>query len=100
VSRPRLAAGLASCDDVPEAVRELTDGRGTDSVIDAVGMEAHGTKSAGLAQKAVDLLPDAVATAVMKRTGVDRLQALTQSIERAAAERSPSSASTVARPIR
>jgi hypothetical protein len=74
VSRPRLAAGLASCDDVPEAVRELTDGRGTDSVIDAVGMEAHGTKSAGLAQKAVDLLPDAVATAVMKRTGVDRLQ--------------------------
>ena len=45
-------------DDVPEAVRELTDGRGTDSVIDAVGMEAHGTKSAGLAQKAVGLLPD------------------------------------------
>ena len=29
-------------DDVPEAVRELTGGRGTDSVIDAVGMEAHG----------------------------------------------------------
>jgi threonine dehydrogenase-like Zn-dependent dehydrogenase len=28
-------------DDLPEVVRELTDGRGPDSVIDAVGMEAH-----------------------------------------------------------
>jgi threonine dehydrogenase-like Zn-dependent dehydrogenase len=67
-------------DDVPEAVRELTDGRGTDSVIDAVGMEAHGTESAGIAQN-VGLLPDALATTVMERVGVDRLQALTQSIE-------------------
>ena len=68
-------------DDVPESVRELTDGRGTDSVIDAVGMEAHGTMSAGIAQKVVGLLPDAVATSVMERVGVDRLQALNQSIE-------------------
>ena len=37
--------------DVPEAVRELTGGRGSDAVIDAVGMEAHGTASAGMAQK-------------------------------------------------
>ncbi|GAA4213483.1 hypothetical protein GCM10023074_64880 [Microbispora amethystogenes] len=29
-------------DNVPEAVRSMTGGRGTDSVIDAVGMEAHG----------------------------------------------------------
>ena len=29
-------------EDVAESIRELTDGRGTDSVIDAVGMEAHG----------------------------------------------------------
>ena len=28
--------------DIAEAVRELTGGRGTDAVIDAVGMEAHG----------------------------------------------------------
>jgi threonine dehydrogenase-like Zn-dependent dehydrogenase len=68
-------------DDVPGAIRELTHGRGTDSVIDAVGMEAHGTESAGIAQKVVGLLPDAVATSVMERVGVDRLQALTQSIE-------------------
>ena len=31
-------------DDVAEAVREITDGRGTDSVIDAVGMEVHGSR--------------------------------------------------------
>lgn len=29
--------------DVPEALRELTGGRGPDGCIDAVGMEAHGT---------------------------------------------------------
>ena len=30
-------------DDLGDVVRELTDGRGADSVIDAVGMEAHGS---------------------------------------------------------
>src|SRR5687768_12702306 len=39
-------------DDVPGAIRELTGGRGTDAVIDAVGMEAHGSPIASLAQKA------------------------------------------------
>jgi threonine dehydrogenase-like Zn-dependent dehydrogenase len=68
-------------DDVPEAVRELTDGRGTDSVIDAVGMEAHGNPIAETAQRLVGLLPDRAARAVMERAGVDRLQALTQAIE-------------------
>jgi len=67
--------------DVPEAVRELTGGRGSDAVIDAVGMEAHGTSSAGMAQKLAGLLPDAAARKVMETAGVDRLQALTQSIE-------------------
>jgi threonine dehydrogenase-like Zn-dependent dehydrogenase len=33
-------------DDVAEAIREMTDGRGPDSVIDAVGMEAHGSPNA------------------------------------------------------
>jgi threonine dehydrogenase-like Zn-dependent dehydrogenase len=71
----------AAIDDVPEAVRELTDGRGTDSVIDAVGMEAHGSETARMAQKLVGLLPDTVATAVIERAGVDRLAALTDAIE-------------------
>jgi threonine dehydrogenase-like Zn-dependent dehydrogenase len=68
-------------EDIAETIRELTDGRGTDSVIDAVGMEAHGTDSVRMVQKLVNLLPDAVATTVMEKAGVDRLQALTQSIE-------------------
>jgi threonine dehydrogenase-like Zn-dependent dehydrogenase len=33
-------------DDLLEVIRELTDGRGLDSVIDAVGMEAHDSPGA------------------------------------------------------
>jgi threonine dehydrogenase-like Zn-dependent dehydrogenase len=72
---------LSEHEDVAEAVRGLTDGRGTDSVIDAVGMEAHGNRIAGMAQTLVGLLPDPAARAVIERAGVDRLAALTQSIE-------------------
>ena len=72
---------LEEHDDIAEAIREQTDGRGTDSVIDAVGMEAHGNEAVGLTQQLVGLLPDRAARAVMERAGVDRLQALTQSIE-------------------
>jgi threonine dehydrogenase-like Zn-dependent dehydrogenase len=68
-------------DDVPARIRELTDGRGTDSVIDAVGLEAHGNPIAGMAQRLVGLLPDAAARKVMEKAGIDRLAALTQSIE-------------------
>ena len=48
----RAGARRATCstsrstDDVGDAVRELTGGRGPDAVIDAVGMEAHGAPSA------------------------------------------------------
>jgi threonine dehydrogenase-like Zn-dependent dehydrogenase len=69
------------CDDVPAAVRDLTDGRGTDSVIDAVGMEAHGSPGAKLAQRVTGLLPDAAAGALMKNAGVDRLAALYEAVE-------------------
>jgi threonine dehydrogenase-like Zn-dependent dehydrogenase len=69
------------CDDVPGAVRELTGGRGTDSVIDAVGMEAHGSPNAKIAQSITSLLPDAAAGALMKKVGIDRLAALYQGIE-------------------
>jgi threonine dehydrogenase-like Zn-dependent dehydrogenase len=75
------ALDLEEHDDVPEAIRDLTDGRGPDSVIDAVGMEAHGSGPAQLAQTLTGLLPDRAAEALMERTGVDRLQALTLSIE-------------------
>ena len=38
--------------DVGEALKEMTGGRGPDAVIDAVGMEAHGTDLLGLVDKA------------------------------------------------
>jgi threonine dehydrogenase-like Zn-dependent dehydrogenase len=64
-----------------DAIRDLTDGRGTDSVIDAVGMEAHGSPAAKLAQQATGILPDAVAKRLMQTAGVDRLSALYSAID-------------------
>ena len=45
----------------------MTDGAGTDSAIDAVGMEAHGAPVGEFAQKAAGLLPDAVAELSSRR---------------------------------
>ncbi len=67
---------LRDHDDIGSAVRDLTDGRGPDSVIDAVGLEAHGSPAGKLAQQVTGLLPDAVAQAMMQKAGVDRLNAL------------------------
>jgi threonine dehydrogenase-like Zn-dependent dehydrogenase len=72
---------LREHDDLAAAVRELTDGRGTDSVIDAVGMEAHGAPVAKMAQTMAGMLPDAISTRMMERAGVDRLTALHAGIE-------------------
>jgi threonine dehydrogenase-like Zn-dependent dehydrogenase len=63
-------------DDVPGAIREVTDGRGADSVIDAVGMEAHGAPIAKLLQEAAGMLPDAAAKVMIDKAGVDRMSAL------------------------
>ncbi|MEH1166181.1 zinc-dependent alcohol dehydrogenase [Micromonospora sp. CPCC 205539] len=62
--------------DVPGALIDLVDGRGPDAVIDAVGMEAHGSPVGKLAHAAVGLLPDKVAQAMTDRVGVDRLSVL------------------------
>jgi len=67
--------------DVVARVRDLTDGRGPDAVIDAVGMEAHGSPLASIAQKATAIVPDAVMEKVMQVVGVDRLAALNTAIE-------------------
>jgi threonine dehydrogenase-like Zn-dependent dehydrogenase len=72
---------LEDHDDLPAAVRELTGGRGPISVIDAVGMEAHGAPIGRLAHKLAGLLPDAVAQQVMQTAGIDRLSALHMAIE-------------------
>ncbi|MEV1328704.1 zinc-dependent alcohol dehydrogenase [Micromonospora costi] len=63
-------------DDVPGALVDLVDGRGPDAVIDAVGMEAHGSPTGKLAQAAAGLLPDRLAQEVIDRAGVDRLSVL------------------------
>jgi threonine dehydrogenase-like Zn-dependent dehydrogenase len=64
-----------------DVVRGMTDGRGTDCVIDAVGMEAHGSPVAKTAQQLTGLLPDAIAKPLMQRAGVDRLDALYNAID-------------------
>jgi len=66
---------------VAEAIRDLTDGRGPDSVIDAVGMEAHGSPGAKMAQTMTGLLPRKVAEKLMQHAGVDRLAALQMAID-------------------
>ena len=76
-----IALDEVTSEKVPDVVRDMTDGRGTDAVIDAVGMEAHGSPVAEAAQKALALLPKRVQGAVMTRAGVDRLEALYLSIE-------------------
>lgn len=71
---------VSAVDDVAGAVRDLTQGRGADGVIDAVGMEAHGSPGASLFQKAAGVLPDTVAGAINEKVGVDRLAALLTAI--------------------
>jgi len=85
----RLAAARAlgvttldlETDGLVAQVQELTDGRGADGVIDAVGMEAHGAPIGKLAQTLTGLLPDAAAQKLMETAGIDRLSALHLSIE-------------------
>jgi threonine dehydrogenase-like Zn-dependent dehydrogenase len=67
--------------DLAETIRDMTDGRGTDSVIDAVGMEAHGSPGAKLAQQVTGLLPDALAETLMQKAGIDRLHAFYLAID-------------------
>ena len=63
-------------DDVPGTLLDMVDGRGPDAVIEAVGMEAHGSPRGKLAQAAAGLLPDAVSQPFIDKYAVDRLAAL------------------------
>jgi len=63
-------------DDVPAAIYDMTGGRGADGVIEAVGMEAHGSPGQEFAQRSAGLLPDAVARKAIEKIGVDRMAAL------------------------
>ncbi|PKW25503.1 zinc-dependent alcohol dehydrogenase [Phycicoccus duodecadis] len=72
---------LREVDDVGDAVRELTSGRGADAVVDAVGMEAHGSGAAKLSHKIIEALPSALTRPIMTRVGIDRLAALYSAID-------------------
>jgi threonine dehydrogenase-like Zn-dependent dehydrogenase len=67
--------------ELGDAIRAMTDGRGTEAVIDAVGMEAHGSPLAKVAQQVTGLLPDAIAKPMMEKVGVDRLDAFYSAID-------------------
>ena len=67
--------------DLGDAIRDATDGRGSDSVIDAVGMEAHGSAVARGLLQATSFLPDAIAAPIAKLAGVDQLAALHTAID-------------------
>jgi threonine dehydrogenase-like Zn-dependent dehydrogenase len=75
------AINLEDHDDLAGLVREKTDGRGPDSLIDAVGMEAHGAPVSRLAQLMAGFLPDALAQKAVETAGIDRLSALHTAIE-------------------
>ncbi|MFC8371830.1 MULTISPECIES: zinc-dependent alcohol dehydrogenase [unclassified Streptomyces] len=75
---------LRSFDDEKElvtAIRDRTDGRGPDAVIDAVGTEAHGSAAARMVQNASALLPRKLSGPMAERFSVDRLAALHTAIE-------------------
>jgi threonine dehydrogenase-like Zn-dependent dehydrogenase len=74
---------MTTVDDVAEAIIELTGGRGADSVVEAVGMEAHDSPVGKAAHTLVGLLPDAVAKPMMDKMGVDRLGALRPALKSA-----------------
>ncbi|GAA2910570.1 MULTISPECIES: zinc-dependent alcohol dehydrogenase [Streptomyces] len=75
---------LRSFDDEKElvaAIRDETDGRGPDAVIDAVGTEAHGSAAARMVQHAASILPRKLSGPLAERFSVDRLTALHTAIE-------------------
>jgi hypothetical protein len=80
-SRGIEVVDLDDHEDLGDAIRDMTDGRGPDSVIDAVGMEAHGSPRARFMLQMASLLPDPVAASLTKTAGVDQLAAFYSAID-------------------
>jgi threonine dehydrogenase-like Zn-dependent dehydrogenase len=72
---------LGAVDDLRGQVLALTEGRGPDSVIDAVGMEAHGSPFAKAAHQMTSVLPSSLSSKLMERAGFDRLASLKTAID-------------------
>ncbi|MFE1083799.1 zinc-dependent alcohol dehydrogenase [Brevibacterium sediminis] len=68
-------------EDAHSTIREATSGRGPDAVVDAVGMEAHGSPLASAAQQATGLLPPPAARKLMETGGIDRTAVLHAAID-------------------
>jgi threonine dehydrogenase-like Zn-dependent dehydrogenase len=73
--------GMNDSDDIALVLLDMTDGRGPDAVVEAVGMEAHGSPAAKLAHAAVGLLPDALAKPLIDHMAIDRMTALHTAIK-------------------
>ncbi|MDO4920202.1 zinc-dependent alcohol dehydrogenase [Kocuria sp.] len=67
---------LREVDDVSETLREMTEGRGPDGVLDAVGMEAHGNPIAEKVIAGAARLPKPLGRKAIETAGIDRLDAL------------------------
>ncbi len=74
---------MSATSDPVEAILDLTEGRGADGTVDAVGMEAHGSPFAKAAISAVGMLPDALSRPMTDKMAIDRLAALRSSIKAA-----------------
>lgn len=72
---------MSKHENINEIIKEKTGGRGTDSAIDAVGLEAHGSPVGGFVQQAAGLLPDTAAAKLFDNAGLDRLNALHNAID-------------------
>ncbi|MFC0358383.1 zinc-dependent alcohol dehydrogenase [Kytococcus sp. HMSC28H12] len=68
-------------EEVGRAIAELTDGRGADGALDAVGMEAHGNPVAERVITAAGRLPGVIGKPAIENAGIDRLAALHGCIE-------------------
>lgn len=70
----------SSTPDVAAAVAELTNGRGADASLDAVGMEAHGAGATKVVTSAVARAPKPVGRALSERFSMDSLTAFTTAV--------------------
>jgi len=68
-------------DDLRQVIRDLTGGRGPDAVIDAIGIEAHGSLGVSMLQHMAAQLPDAVAAPLIANTGIDRMAAVHTAVD-------------------
>ncbi len=67
---------MREVDEVSDTLIDMTDGRGPDGVLDAVGMEAHGNPIAEKIIAGAARLPKPLGRKAIETAGIDRLDAL------------------------